>query len=148
MAKHEIFDESLLELGKAYSRKSLSLEQKLGSIEKTQSGVIQFSNCVLLLVTIGESKYRNRFEAQKFRMFFQNSRTKISTVVQRITNFDSTHLFSRKNERHKGPKEFIYIGEITPIEVFGEKPVEITWTVNSYSDIKDKSWFKDLAINQ
>jgi hypothetical protein len=145
MAKHEIFKESKLELGKIYSRETLARTQGLNSITKTQQGILQFQNCLLLLLTLHESRYHNRFDAHQFRMFFQEESTKTDTVVKRIWVREPVHLLVRRHKlKNESPKAYTYVGPVIATELFGEKPVEISWELCSYPEIKDHDWFKAL----
>lgn len=120
---------SPLVVGDYYSRKDLATLLKSPFIEKSQSGVLQFDNCILLLVDLDKSKeYGNRFEGDLFFMNFQNSSTQESKSVQRFKDGDLTYLFVRKQRLIKNTTQpYEFKGQLVLESLQGEKPVSLLW---------------------
>lgn len=125
------FDINKLELGGIYSLAGLAELQGIPAIKTTQSGVISFQNCILLLLTLEKSKYKNRIDKDQLRMLFQDSSTQESPSIKRFLNADrEVLLFLREKRLSKGKTmPYRYMGRLEFLEAFGNKPVELTWKI-------------------
>jgi hypothetical protein len=130
------FDINKLELGGLYSLANLADLQNIPAIKTAQSGVIPFQNCILLLLTLEKSKYRNRVDKDQLRMFFQESSTQESPAIKRFLSADrEVLLFLRKKRLSQGKTmPYQYMGRLELKEIFGNKPVEITWCLIDFKN--------------
>ncbi|CRL65045.1 MULTISPECIES: DUF3427 domain-containing protein [Proteus] len=150
--KDEVFDYINLVVGKAYSKNEALVTANVRPLNKKNNkeitGVTSFNNCIVLFVTLDKRskenshKYNDIFldNGKKLHWESQNTNTITTPHMKRIFSGESVILFVRIHEKIKSSSQpFIYIGRLSYIEHYGNKPVQVLYNVLDYQEKPNKA---------
>jgi hypothetical protein len=138
---NEVLKLSNFHIGHSYSRSEIAIAgdvEKAGALGARGTGIAQFSNATLLLVTLDkrgrEYTYEDRFEGERFIWDSQNQHTQGSKlIVGLLSQTIIPHLFVRVQEKSGSvTMPFVYCGRLLCLAVEGNEPVTCSFQALDY----------------